>query len=156
MKKIYISSLVFELGYAVCGATLNSAIIFESVVAGSGGRFTPWSPKQVLQCNSCPLNYWAQLVNKCSYRAPCRRGLRYFVGWLAIGLQGFHINLSAAAIAPIDLTFLPLYNAKDQSIWKRVTNLDLLGCISNTATWEIFAIAASAAGLQWPCLVRRA
>lgn len=158
MKWVYVVSFgLFELGSAVCGAAPNiSAIIIGRVIAGSGGAGL------FLGC----LNYFSAIT------APSERafyisiiGFCWGTGAVLGPLVGgafaissaswrwaFYINLLIAAVtAPIYLTFLPsLHLSKDQSLSKRVANLDFLGFILSAAMWVTFALAATTAGIQWP------
>lgn len=157
MKWVYVISFgVFELGSAVCGAAPNiSAIIIGRVIAGSGGTglFLGALNYSVITAPS-ERAFYISIIGFCwgtgAVLGPLVGGA--FAISSASWRWAFYIDLLIAAItAPIYLTFLPSLNlAKDQSLSKRVANLDFLGSILSAAMWVTFAIAANTAGIQWP------
>ncbi|PON26647.1 hypothetical protein TGAM01_v204657 [Trichoderma gamsii] len=158
MKWVYIVSFgLFELGSAVCGAAPNiSAIIIGRVIAGSGGAGLFLGALNYFSAITAPSEraFYISIIGFCwgagAVLGPLVGGA--FAISSASWRWAFYINLLIAAVtAPIYLTFLPsLHLAKDQSLSKRVANLDFLGFILSAAMWVTFAIAATTAGIQWP------
>ncbi|KAK4446595.1 efflux pump roqT [Podospora aff. communis PSN243] len=158
MKWIYLGGLLmFEVGSAICGAAPNmNALIVGRVLAGIGGSGIYLGA----------LNYFSFLTS------PTERGLY-------IGLCGFHWGVGAvlgpviggafaessatwrwafyinlvigAVVAPIFLFFLPvIHPVQGKSIRSRLVTIDILGHVLVAATWVLFTVAFSFAGIQWP------
>ncbi|EHK46855.1 hypothetical protein TRIATDRAFT_46189 [Trichoderma atroviride IMI 206040] len=158
MKWAYIISFgLFELGSALCGAAPNiSTIIIGRVIAGSGGAGLFVGCLNYFSALTAPSEraFYISIIGFCwgtgAILGPVVGGA--FAISSASWRWAFYINLLIAAVtAPLYLTFLPsLHLAKDQSLSKRVANLDFLGFMLNAAMWATFAIAATTAGIQWP------
>ncbi|GAB1314569.1 Efflux pump patC [Madurella fahalii] len=157
MKWIFISGVVlFEVGSVLCGAAPNmDALIVGRVLAGAGGAGIYLGG----------LNYFSYLT------ARKERGLYisligFFWGVGAVlgpiiggsfaessatWRWAFYINLViGAAVAPILLFYLPpIHPVEGKTIRERVTSIDLLGFTLVGASWVLFTVAFSVAGVEW-------
>ena len=155
MKWVFISGVaLFEVGSVICGAAPNmNALIVGRVLAGAGGSGIYLGA----------LNYFSYLT------LPKERGLYisligFFWGVGAVlgpiiggafaesgatWRWAFYINLViGAAVAPVFVFFLPaIHPIQGKSIRERLANLDLLGLTLVAATWALFTVAFSFAGV---------
>ncbi|KAK0649656.1 major facilitator superfamily domain-containing protein [Cercophora newfieldiana] len=157
MKWVFVGGVaMFEIGSAVCGAAPNmNALIVGRVLAGAGGSGVYLGA----------LNYFSYLT------MPNERGLYitligFFWGVGAVlgpiiggafaesnatWRWAFYINLViGAVVAPIFLFYLPpIHPVQGKSIRERLYNLDILGLTLVAASWVMFTVAFSFAGIQW-------
>jgi MFS family permease len=157
MKWIFIAGVaLFEVGSVLCGAAPNmDALIVGRVLAGAGGAGIYLGG----------LNYFSYLTT------PKERGLYisligFFWGVGAVlgpiiggsfaessatWRWAFYINLViGAAVAPIYIFFLPpIHPVEGKTIRERVANIDMLGFVLVGASWVLFTVAFSVAGVEW-------
>ncbi|KAK5661586.1 hypothetical protein OQA88_9683 [Cercophora sp. LCS_1] len=156
-KWVFIWSVaMFEVGSVLCGAAPNmNALIVGRVLAGVGGAGIYLGG----------LNYFSYLT------APKERGLYISLigffwgigavlgpvigGGFAVSSAtwrwAFYINLViGAAVAPIYIFFLPaIHPVQGQTIRERIAHFDFLGLVLVGASWVLFTVAFSMAGVQW-------
>ena len=157
MKWVYIASLlVFEAGSALCGAAPDmNAMIVGRVIAGMGGSGAYLGALNYISAVTSPKER-GTYITLIGFTWGIGAVLGPVIGGAfsisaATWRWAFYINLVVgAAMGPIYVFCLPpLHPIKGVSIRSRISNLDFVGFVLNSALWVMFTIPLTMAGGQW-------
>ncbi|KAK0611991.1 major facilitator superfamily domain-containing protein [Immersiella caudata] len=158
MKLVYVGGLLmFEVGSVICGAAPNmNALIVGRVIAGTGGSGIYLGALNYFSCLTIPAER-GLYIGLCGLHWGLGAVLGPVIGGAfaqssATWRWAFYINLViGAVVAPIFLFILPtIHPAKGKPIRSRLATIDFLGHFLVAATWALFTVAFSFAGIQWP------
>lgn len=151
------TTLLFEVGSALCGAAPNmDALIVGRVLAGAGGSGIYLGSLQyfAVMTEEKERGFYMSLVGV-SWGAGAVLG-PVIGGAFAVSSAtwrwAFYINLVIGGVfAPAMIIYLPsILLLKDVSVVDRLLRIDWLGFIFGSGVWVSFLMALSMAGGQWP------